>query len=280
VTIEDLLIELSDQVWRFIDDAPFRPREETLTEFLLVEMSRRGQPGIWVQKATIGEEVRKGLDWAWAIRTSNGWLHLVVQAKQIDGGAIGVYSELRKKAKAQSQAENLIEGAATGSALPVFAFFNGSIAPFGTTGTVVRQGACGRGTVARAKATSVGIGRGTSPLGVTLADAQDVLEHCILMNATKPRGKSTRAEEVNRYAMPWECLFCPAWRSGASASSVGASVSARKLGEALEGASAIDVPWLTALPPRWATQLMEEGEVRRDEFRPRASYFVVLDPLI
>ena len=64
--LADLLSDLSLWTWAFLRDAPFRPREETITETLLTEFSRRGSGDVLVRKSTIAEEHADGLDWAWA----------------------------------------------------------------------------------------------------------------------------------------------------------------------------------------------------------------------
>lgn len=208
--VTDLLAEMSEWTWRFLADASFRPREETITESLLVDLQRRGPGRVWVYKATSSVESRAGLDWAWALRTRAGWATMLVQAKQADGKQFAVYPELRKK-DAKDQVEHLIHAAAMASALPVYAFYQGVIHPFGQPGESTEFGGCARRVVTR----GVGVPwiDSTSPLGITVAHAADVLDHAVPAPAA-----NQRAATVNEYGMPLECLLCPKLRSTPSSS--------------------------------------------------------------
>jgi hypothetical protein len=122
----------------------------------------------------------RGLDWAWAIETAAGWLNLLVQAKQVTGSVFGRYEELRKSRSIQ-QTLDLVAAARNFDAVPVFVFYNGEVAPFGGAGTPVSLGGCARHNLTRADADAglpwVG---SCSPLGVTLAHAEDVRDAVLL----------------------------------------------------------------------------------------------------
>lgn len=121
--LPQLLSDLSTWTWAFLRDAPFRPREETVTESLLVEFKRRGGARVWLQKATVPEETALGLDWAWALRVAGAWLLMLVQAKNAGGVRWTVYRELRD-VDALGQANRLIHAAAQAEAMPLYALYN------------------------------------------------------------------------------------------------------------------------------------------------------------
>ncbi len=286
-TLESLLSNLSAWTWHFLRDAPFRPREETLTETLLTEFVRQGKGHVWVHKATVKEENTLGLDWAWALRTDAGWVTALVQAKQIGGITVGVYKELRKR-DAIVQAEHLLHAAGMVEALPLFAFYNSEVATFGAEGTNVSMGGCLRNDLVR-RLDKPPWHSCASPLGVSLAHAEDVRSRGI-----SPPGANQRAVAVNTYSMPWECMLCPAWRASiqspeAYAPSSLLEVAAFQLGREIRrrnegqidgaeaGAPAGDVPWIHAEMPRWA-QLVRDG--RRpggDGDVPDTEFLLVVD---
>jgi hypothetical protein len=307
-----LLGDLSEWTWQLLRDAPFRPREETVTEVMLTEMHRLGTGRVWIHKSTVAEEKALGLDWAWAVRTPAGWLSALVQAKNVDGSRFGVYPELRKKSAAE-QAEALVHAAQMAGAIPLYAFYNSEVMPFGPDGTVVRMGGCGSRLVRRgARAIGPPWVTSVSPLGVSIAHAEDVVD-----NVTPPPARNQHARAVNALAMPWECLFCPSWGPGPggpapppgpptpgvgpggppSSTSDNAplgvnrlSAAARDLARALAAAESSDddeaqptqrsfPPWLHSEAPRWADIVRGQPGEELDEDAPAARFFVVIDPL-
>lgn len=290
-----LLGDLSELTWHLLRDAPFRPREETVTEVLLTELYRLGAGRVWIHKSTIGEEKTYGLDWAWAIRTPAGWLTALVQAKNVGGRRFGIYPELRTRS-ATEQAEALIHAAHLAGAVPLYAFYNSQVAPFGTDGSVVDMGGCAQARIQRGPS-AVGPPwvSGITPLGVSIAHAEDVLER-----VTPAPAQNQHASSVNRLAMPWECLFCPSWRPypGTARRSTGAgpppsganriSEIAIELAWALLAAGISDdeqpqqprrqLPaWLRPEPPRWADIVREQAEPELEDDAPQARFFVVID---
>lgn len=270
--VAELLSQTSEWTWHFLRDATFRPREETITESLLTEFIRNGQGAVHVYKATITEEVQAGLDWAWAIETPVGWLHLLVQAKQVTGIAFGRYDELRKP-RATQQTADLIAAAANFDAIPVFAFYNGEVAPFGGKGCSVAMGGCPRHKLARANA-DVGPPwvSNCSPMGVTIAHAEDVRDAVLV-----PPHTNQTAAHVNSLAMPWECLLCPKgaanfedppriWELAQALRDLAGSPSAELFDNPLD--------WLTPEPPRWAEALVDGGDPTLANDAPSARYFL------
>lgn len=86
--------------------AGFSPREETITEALLVEMKDRARGQVKAWKSTSSQETDLGLDFAWAVEVRPAMrLRMVVQAKKLDSGSRG-YRELISK-RGQKQARDL-----------------------------------------------------------------------------------------------------------------------------------------------------------------------------
>lgn len=287
-----LLADLSEWTWQLLRDAPFRPREETVTEVLLTELHRRGAGRVWVHKSTVHEERDLGLDWASAFRTSAGWIRAAVQAKNVGGHRFGTYPELRKPS-AIEQADFLMHTAAMMQAVPLYAFFNSEVSPFGPAGTRVSIAGCGRQILIRGDASSgPPWATGVAPLGVLIAHASDVIARVI-----PPPATNQRAVVVNEIAMPWECLFCPSW-NGVATGSGGAtsprnpslpliSEVALRLAAAIQAAlpdnqsDMIVAPpeWLTSEPPRWVDVVREGGAPELEDDAPPARFFLVIDPV-
>ncbi len=294
MVLVELLGGLSEWVWHFLGDSPFRPREETVTEVLLTELHRLGAGRVWIHKSSVGEEKTYGLDWAWALRTPAGWLTALVQAKNIDGSRFGFYPELRKPSAIQ-QAQALVHAASMAQAVPLYVLFNSEVVPFGLAGSVVSMGGCLRVDLRRG-APSLGPPwqEGIAPLGVSIAHADDVVEYMIPGPAT-----NQHARAVNKLAMPWECLFCPYWTQMASAQAPSGapgpvappdgpriSALAVELARAMSAAQQNEETqedftfpdWLKSEPPRWADIVREGGAPELDEDTPMARYFLVVDP--
>lgn len=266
--LETLLHDLSLQTWHFLRDSPFHVREETVTETLLVEMARSTAP-VWIQKSTTFEEASDGMDWAMAVRFRGRWFVAYVQAKNLFGTRFGTYRDLRSPSS-EAQARKLIRVSKLDGALPLYAFFNKEVSPYTDGATVALEG-CARGSLER------GAGHpstdGQSPLGITLAHAEDVLEHVI-----PPPAANQHASTVNSYAMPWECLVCPTWQHpGVSVAPAGNRIASLA---ALLGRPDLtdDNQFTIAEPPIWA-QLAQQGVSvsESDVEAPTATYYVVLD---
>lgn len=299
-----LLSDLSAWTWHFLRDAPFRPREETVTETLLTEFSRQGAGQVWIRKSSISEENTLGLDWAWAINTDAGWVVSLVQAKNISGRRFGFYRELRRP-DASKQAQNLLHAAALAEALPLFVFYNNELPPFKQAGNEVAFGGCDRSTLLRDSRNIHGNQlpwqNGYSPLGISVAHAQDVRDH-----AVPPPARNQWAATVNGFAMPWECLLCPAWvarppsqspreaeefaldeEGGASADSSGISKTVRELAYAISNvrdqadarlaAGRRSPVWIHPEEPTWSRLLREGIDPANDSDMPPVEYFIVTD---
>lgn len=259
-----------------------------MTEYILTEFSRKAKDNVWIHKAKIGEEVRFGLDWACAFRIGSGWLVALVQAKQLDGKRFGVYPELRAQ-RADQQSINLIHAAAMADALPLYVFYNSEVMPFGPENQSVRVEGCNKLQLNR-RARQDDAGQlpwdsGASPLGVTLAHASDIRDHVL-----PPPHTHQRAQHVNHYVLPWECLFCPSWEPPSLTSKDGPApqiaVVAQILAETQAGArdepdrelrQTIHPPWFQSARPEWATLVVEGEDPTNDPNSPSAQFYVVAD---
>lgn len=234
-----LLVELSVSTWRTLDDAGkagFSPREETLTENILIQLSSLAPAQVRVRKTTGFEESRTGSDFALALEVEPGrWLNLVVQAKKLSRS--GMYTEFRK-AEARQQADHLLAEAALVGALPAYVFFNGSeLAPLGA---ILGMGGCRRNPLVRQPSGPPWVSNRQTPAGCTIVHAERVEE----MLAQRPR--PTHPQDFSRTASPWECLLCPFGDGGGGFPDVLSGLN--------EGAG---VTWLGA-PPDWARSLIWE----------------------
>lgn len=222
--------DLSLKVWEFLRDAPFKPREETVTEGLLTRLHRDFGGTSVVSKASSAQETAGGHDWLWAITSpiTGQTMHMRVQAKMLFGAprgrkqlgpqnvGDGNYNELgtskKRNKKARQQCEKLMK-AQRANQLPVYAFFNSEAMPFGTAGTSGIRLGCGRTPFVRNAPATARSGRSTpsaSPLGVTLADARWVRFHLNMAHSNpmrSPRWPITPAT-LNPGAIPWECITC------------------------------------------------------------------------
>lgn len=248
--------------WAFLRDAPFRPREDTITESILVDIARDRARHSIVAKSSQSEEAAMGHDWAWAIHTPVGWLHLLVQAKETSLKSPATYPELHKP-KAVAQAAALIAAAGRLQALPVYAFYNGSAEPFGRDGNHVAFGGCRHPRLTREIA-SYGPPwtTGKSAMGVTFAHASDVLR--LVRSKSADRSHATT---INGVAMPWECLFCPSWKETdkdpwtpqISSAAIGLRAVAELEGTRSFGPERDAFPWLNGSPPAWAEVALEQS---------------------
>ena len=201
---------LSGRLWRFVRDAPFKPREETITEGLLVAMHRLKGSSTYVTKSTTAEEVKDGHDFLWGLRSVDGkrWLHLRVQAKMLfpSGYYEGLGKDKAGNKKAQAQVAALLQAKAAGQ-LPVYVFYNGEALPFGADGHPGVGLGCGRSPLTRGLPAKVS--PATSPLGVTLVDADWVRFH--IENKPEPASPkwAITGHDLNPGAVPWECITCP-----------------------------------------------------------------------
>lgn len=239
----EVLTRSSIYAWAFLDDAHeagFSPREETLTETILVEMSRRGSGNVRCLKIGQKEETRAGADFAMAVQTRQGlWMNALVQAKKLDQ-ATGAYLEL-SKASAMEQSERLIAEAHARSAVPLYVFYNGSA--MAESGRIIHLGGCEQGHLLRATDGPPWWGAHT-PAGCTAVHAS-TLEQIL---QARPRPITPRT--LGPVSLPWECLLCPL-EDAAGSRDVKLAMTGRN------GWPADDTfSWVSEVAPAWAMQVV------------------------
>ena len=267
IDLAQLLTGLSLFAWQFLDRAEaagFSPREETISETLLVEMTSQAPQRVLVHKTSTAEEVQTGADFAWAINIDGSlWLNLLVQAKKLNCRS-RMYQELRGES-AITQAINLLAEAAGSEAVPLYLFYNGR--SLGDDGALLELNACSRGSLVRGSEGPLWASHGSqTPAGCTVAAAEAVKE--LLLD-----GRARDLSEVRRIAAPWECLLCPVIGGRGRPTmlpwpdkSVGPDAPDR----------GTNIPWLREAPPQWAAMLLEGENPEDDPRAPAARYFTVL----
>lgn len=266
--LASLFVRTSTSLWEFIEKSSnvgFSPREETLTETLLVSLYNHAPGSIRVYKTSIREEVVSGADLAMAVRVRNGlWISLLVQAKKLDRSTMR-YQELGK-VSAVVQAEKLISMAADIGALPMYLFYNG--APLGGVGANLPFQGCTTGTLIRDKRGPPWnfLNSARSPAGCSLANANDILD--ILKTLPRPDFSLVLQKSV-----PWECILCPFLDQAGGRPSV-IPWQTLRLEQAGPIDVPIDVPWLRSEPPIWIRNAFEDGN-RQD--LPIVRFFLSID---
>ena len=274
--VEDLLVELSSWVWTFLDDAAdagFTPREDTITEHLLVEMVRRAPGQVAIHKTTALEEADTGVDFAWAVEVETGrWLDLVVQAKKLDAGS-NRYEELRR-VRARPQAEHLVAQSRATGAAPIHLLYNGS--GLAQLDDVMEVGGCVRDMLRRRPVGPPwrtiseclhGEAHGCSPAGCTVVGTYDLIA---LLDA----GRADAPDAVAGVAAPWECLVCPFTSGGGGRPT---PLGWPEVAE-VDGRGGLDapLPGVRLDPPGWAARLIEQVDPTDDPDAPRARYFAAI----
>jgi hypothetical protein len=153
-------------------------KEETLTDWLLFEISERTNR-IRYRMFTRHEEARQtGADWEWWFVSKNSHLRIRIQAKKAQGTK-DLYPELMRTNAYGLQIEKLIADSKSVNAIPMYAFFT----------SLSASGLCG--------------GRGPKQEGVFLSSANRI-QSSFLANG---RAKITPAQ-ILTIANPISCAFC------------------------------------------------------------------------
>lgn len=261
-----LFVGLSVATWRYLDQAAlagFSPREETLTENLLINFSSMAPQQVRVRKTTSDEEAHTGTDFALALEIEpSRWMYLLVQAKKLSE-LTGLYAELRKQ-DASFQADHLLAESVLVGALPIYLFYNGSA--LARQGSRMRLGGCQRAELTREPEGPPWVARDKSPAGCTLVHAARV--EALL----RARPRPARPALINAQASPWECLLCP-FRSGKG----GIPDALSELGVEVSPA------WLRSAPPGWVASLLADlvpemslEDIDRESIEPAVSYLVAV----
>jgi hypothetical protein len=100
--------------------------EETITDTLLLEISKRHPYDVYTVKFNKRIEAQEGADWEWVILSKSGILRLRFQAKKLHiVGNAYEYSTLDYKIRgSKPQVEALIERAENTGAFPLYMFYN------------------------------------------------------------------------------------------------------------------------------------------------------------
>lgn len=130
---------ISGKVWRLLGDSNYYGlyctsrrlkqglgwSEETLTDIVLLEISRRHPYEVYTLKFNKQVEAQEGADWEWIILSESGILRLRFQAKRIHiERDIYEYSTLNYKKNGQYQVDILIDRASRTGAIPLYIFYN------------------------------------------------------------------------------------------------------------------------------------------------------------
>jgi len=177
--------------------------EETLTENLLVGLKAASASTFVIQKPSRAVESREGHDFVWTLRSRFGYGTFRVQAKKLYPS--GIYKVLNhhyvlpKHAGVALQLERLIRTSRMLGHVPIYAFYNADHGVFAQSS--VTLGACCRVQLQRRDSSRVDY----SPMAVTLADAHWVRALMTPASPLVPPVPSTT--NLNRAALPWECLL-------------------------------------------------------------------------
>ena len=117
-----VLKDLSKETHEWLVAQP-EVKEESLTDWLLYELSKR-HPRVAYKSFTRHQEARStGADWDWVFVYNDGVVRLRVQAKKLFVGADN-YPGLARSNRYGQQITMLISSAATFSAYPIYAFYS------------------------------------------------------------------------------------------------------------------------------------------------------------
>lgn len=180
-----VLKELSEEIQEWLVAQP-EVKEESLTDWLLYELSKR-HPRVSYKSFTRHQEAKStGADWDWVFVFNDGVVRLRVQAKKLFSGADN-YPGLAKSNRYGQQITMLISSAATVSAYPIYALYSEN--SFGT--------ACG--------------GSGAPATGVYVCGANRVDSALVKVR------KQIQPSDAIAISYPMACLACCPKAQGGSA---------------------------------------------------------------
>jgi hypothetical protein len=120
---------LSKRTWRIMRDGTIykcMPSEESITDFLLLDLKRRHQVEIQIVKFSQKQEgTTTGADWEWWFGDGSNWFGIRVQAKKISPIAL-TYSQLDKVSggTGRKQVDLLIADAKCHGLWPIYILYN------------------------------------------------------------------------------------------------------------------------------------------------------------
>jgi len=124
---DDFIIQ-AKQVWNWLKTSMKTGiiiSEESITDFVLLELQYRHPYEIITQKYTKRQESQTGCDWEWWFTSGVNWLGLRIQAKKLDSNNLE-YPELDKVNKYGRQVDLLISNALQSQPkrVPLYVFYN------------------------------------------------------------------------------------------------------------------------------------------------------------
>lgn len=129
--INKILEKVSQDIWFNLRDttrAKIRYGEETITDYILLEILRSENKDISVIQTPKITEKEKGTDWEWWIGTEKlGWLRYAIQAKKLDSKSLNYKSLNYKTGKRpfqKRQIDVLKRYAEKNNAIPLYCFYN------------------------------------------------------------------------------------------------------------------------------------------------------------
>ena len=181
-----LFVQAGCRTWRTLKDSynlGFDVREDSITDMLLLDMSRSTRLLVCKRYNPHQEHNKSGADWLWWFVSGREGFPILLQAKRLFRSSR--YESLKyNKGSSTDQTETLIHYARQQGWLPLFCFYNywGSFPPW--------QG---------------GPGKYESPYwGCAVANAESVKR--LLLS---PMGNVNGITCVGPISVPWMCLVCP-----------------------------------------------------------------------
>jgi Family of unknown function (DUF6615) len=119
---------LAAETWSNLRDADrlgLQLGEESVTDFLLLDLKRFHRRSVVVRKFAKGAERQSGADWEWWFRASDMWFGARVQAKKLSTRRL-VYEKLDYKPvrSRKRQIDQLIDDAQSRRLYPLYCFYN------------------------------------------------------------------------------------------------------------------------------------------------------------
>lgn len=123
--------KLSKEVWKNIFLAKkygILYGEETITDYLLLELSKLDLFNIRILQLPKVEEANKGADWEWFVGSKHyGWIRFAIQAKKLnlkDGSYSSLNHKVGKPPNQSSQFAILEKYSKTNKVIPFYSFYN------------------------------------------------------------------------------------------------------------------------------------------------------------
>jgi len=191
-------IKQSKNVWNWLRKSFYTKisiSEESITDFILLELQYKHPKEIKTQKYTKPQESRTGADWEWWLTSGKNWLGLRVQAKKLDPKRLE-YPELDKRNAYGLQVNLLINYSLNGSPkrIPLYVLYN-----FWKTDNYSPQWNCRYFQNFNFYFPNLYFPN-VSMLGCSIVDAQTIKN--VLNKGSK------KLQDIAPFMYPWSCLVC------------------------------------------------------------------------